>query len=74
MIATAIMATGLLAFMGAFSGMSKSIQKSKTRTLSSTPLTMEKLEVLKEKPYHRLMVSTLTTTAAEATRTRSFGR
>ncbi|MFH1725469.1 MAG: carboxypeptidase-like regulatory domain-containing protein [Elusimicrobiota bacterium] len=64
-VTAAILSIGVMAFILAFGSMGKAIQKAKTQTLSATPLTMEKLEVLKEKSYHRLLVSTVTATATE---------
>lgn len=66
MVATVIITVGVLGFVGSFAAMSKAIQRSKTRTLSATPLTLEKLEVLKKISYNRLLVSTATAAAAES--------
>ncbi|MBI5242475.1 MAG: prepilin-type N-terminal cleavage/methylation domain-containing protein [Elusimicrobia bacterium] len=66
LLAVVILSIGMLSFMMAFSYTARSIQKSKTRLLSSTPLTMEKLELLKNISYQRLMVSTDVVAAAES--------
>lgn len=66
MVATVIITVGMLGFVGSFAAMSKGIQRSKTRTLSATPLALEKLEVLKKISYTRLLVSTATAAAPEA--------
>lgn len=67
MVAAAVLSIGILSFIGAFTAIGKAIQHSKNRTLSANPLTLEKLEVLKKLPYHRLLVSTATTNATEGT-------
>lgn len=66
MVSVAIISVGVLGFVGSFSVMSRAIQRSKTRTLSATPLTLEKLEVLKKTSYTRLLVSTATLAASES--------
>lgn len=66
MVATVIISVGVVGFVGSFAAMSKAIQRSKTRTLSATPLALEKLEVLKKISYTRLLVSTATAAAPEA--------
>ena len=66
MVSVVIISVGVLGFVGSFSAMSRAIQRSKTRTLSATPLTLEKLEVLKKISYNRLLVSTVTAAASES--------
>lgn len=74
MVAVAIIAIGFLGLVGAFSGITKGIQHSKTRTLSANPLTLEKIEVLKKISYHKLLVSTATLNATEGTFTFEYDK
>ncbi|MBI4425355.1 MAG: prepilin-type N-terminal cleavage/methylation domain-containing protein, partial [Elusimicrobia bacterium] len=62
MIAVAIMSLGMLGFIAAFSQITKGVKHAKGRTLAANPLTLEKLEVMRRVPYHKLMVSTATVT------------
>jgi len=57
MVATAILTIGVIASMGAFKYIAQSITYSRTRTLV-TNLAQEKMEVLKNKPYYQLLVTT----------------
>lgn len=65
MVAVTIFSVGILAFMGGFTGVTRAIQKAKTRTLSANPLTMERMEVLKQTSYYRLLATTAPATAPE---------
>ncbi|MBI4051845.1 MAG: carboxypeptidase regulatory-like domain-containing protein, partial [Elusimicrobia bacterium] len=61
LIAMVIITIGVLGFMGAFTGISKSIQISKNKGLASN-LAQEKIESLKNITYPRLLVTTFTAT------------
>ena len=56
MIALAIIAIAFVAFMNSFSGIAVAIQTSKTRTLA-TNLAQEKIQILQQVSYNRLMVT-----------------
>jgi len=59
MIALAILGTVIMVGLKAFDSIQKSIQYSKARTLG-TNLAQEKMQILKQQSYNRLMVSTNT--------------
>jgi Tfp pilus assembly protein PilV len=59
MIAAVILVVAALGVMGVFVFIAKSIQHSKCRGLASN-LTQEQLQVLKQKNYYRVMVTTTT--------------
>jgi len=64
MISAAILVVAALGVMGAFVYIAKSIQHSKCRGLASN-LAQEQLQVLKQKNYYRVMVTTNTGTRTE---------
>src|SRR5438132_563849 len=63
-IATMILTVGVIALLGTFGGISKSIRVSKSKTIA-TNLNQEKIEYLKNISYYRLLVTTSPTTATE---------
>lgn len=61
MIATAIIAIGILGLIGTFAGIQKGIQVTKEKTLANN-LAQERVEALKNISYYRLLVTTQTAT------------
>jgi hypothetical protein len=59
LISIAVLGGGIAVAVGGFSNIQKSIQYSKSRTLA-TNLAQEKMQILKQSSYNRLMVSTAT--------------
>lgn len=57
-IAVAVISVAFLAIIGAFSAITKSIQTSKAKTLAAN-LAQEKIQILKQISYLRLMVTTI---------------
>src|SRR3989338_1351561 len=57
MIATAILSIGILGSVAAFRYIAQSAQNSKARTLASN-LAQEKMQILKQQSYYRLLVTT----------------
>ncbi|HOW27719.1 MAG TPA: carboxypeptidase-like regulatory domain-containing protein [Elusimicrobiota bacterium] len=59
-----ILSVGVLAFVGAFLNMSRSIQTSKTRSIAGN-LVQEKIETMKNISYYRLVVTTAPALSSE---------
>lgn len=59
MIATVLITVAALGIMGVFAGVAKGIQVSKSRSLA-TNLAQEKIQILKQKNYYRVLVTTAT--------------
>ncbi|HMX95625.1 MAG TPA: carboxypeptidase regulatory-like domain-containing protein, partial [Elusimicrobiota bacterium] len=57
MIAVAVISVGALGLLGAFGGIARSVQSSKAKTLA-TNLCQEKTQILKQKNYYRVLVTT----------------
>jgi len=57
MVAVAILSIGVLGLIGAMGGIQKSIQISKNKTLASN-LAQEKMQILKQKNYYQVLVTT----------------
>src|ERR1019366_3173488 len=57
MIAVALIGIGILGAVATFSGIQKSIQYSKFRTLA-TNIAQEKMQIIMQKPYYEVLVTT----------------
>jgi prepilin-type N-terminal cleavage/methylation domain-containing protein len=57
MIAVAVISVGILGAIGAFNGISKSLQYSKARTLAAN-LAQEKMQIVMQKSYYDILVTT----------------
>jgi hypothetical protein len=64
MVATVILTVGVLAGVGSFKYISLAISQSRLKTIA-TNLAQEKMEVLKNKPYFLLLVTTQTAVASD---------
>ncbi|MEK6544068.1 MAG: carboxypeptidase regulatory-like domain-containing protein, partial [Elusimicrobiota bacterium] len=64
MIGMAILTTAVVGLMGAFTGIQKSIQYAKSRTLA-TSLAQEKMQILKQLSYYHVLITTYTTYQTE---------
>jgi len=60
LVAMTILSIGVLGFVGSFSYISKAIRVSRAGTLA-TNLAQEKIENLKNEPYYKLALTTVTT-------------
>jgi len=57
MIAVVVLSLGALGLLGSFAGIARSVQSSKAKTLA-TNLCQEKTQILKQKNYYRVLVTT----------------
>jgi hypothetical protein len=66
MIAVALIGIGILGAVSAFTGIHKSIQYSKARTLA-TNIAQEKMQIITQKPYYEVLVTTAPATYTNVT-------
>ncbi len=57
MVATAVLSTAVLGLMGAFIGIQKALQNSKSTTLAAN-LGQEQMQILKQKVYYQILITT----------------
>src|SRR5450755_735071 len=66
MIAVALIGIGILGAVATFSGIERSIQNSKYRTLAAN-IAQEKMQIIMQKPYYEILVTTAPATRNDVT-------